>query len=99
MTGSYGLAVLVALLTLQAGVDAGPSVVFEPYSLAVEMKVAAKRREAIATLEKLVGTAAAPAEAPSLLLRLAELYWEESKYQFFEATRKDDDILQANQFF
>src|SRR5262249_36894973 len=30
-----------------------------------------------------------------LLFRLGELYWEESKYFFMEANRKDDDLIAA----
>ena len=32
---------------------------------------------------------------PSLLFRLGELYWEESKDYFFEANRKDDDLIRG----
>ena len=31
----------------------------------------------------------------SLLFRLGELYWEESKFHEFEANRKDDDLIKA----
>ena len=34
-------------------------------------------------------------ETPDLLFRLGELYWEESKFYFFEANRKDDDKITA----
>ncbi|NDD91214.1 hypothetical protein EBZ37_03925, partial [bacterium] len=32
---------------------------------------------------------------PTLLFRLGELYWEESKFFFFEANRKDDELIRA----
>jgi tetratricopeptide (TPR) repeat protein len=49
----------------------------------VEQKVASKRREQIAQLEKLLSFN--PPEAPSLMFRLGELYWEESRFYEFEA--------------
>ena len=34
-------------------------------------------------------------ETPSLLFRLGELYWEESRDYFFQANRKDDDLIRG----
>ncbi len=72
-----------------------PALEYDQYRLGVELQVASKRREQIDTLQKIIGLGPSLREAPDLLFRLAELYWEESKFYFFEANRKDDDILRA----
>ncbi len=72
-----------------------PALEYDQYKLGVEVQVASKRREQIETLQKIIQLGPSPTETPSLLFRLAELYWEESKFFFFEANRKDDDILKA----
>jgi tetratricopeptide (TPR) repeat protein len=72
-----------------------PAVEYDQYKLGVELQVASKRREQIETLQKIIQLGPNPQEAPDLFFRLAELYWEESKFYFFESNRKDDDILRA----
>lgn len=72
-----------------------PALDYDQYRLGVEVQVASKRREQVETLQKIISLGPSPREAPDLLFRLAELYWEESKFYFFEANRKDDDILRA----
>jgi tetratricopeptide (TPR) repeat protein len=72
-----------------------PALDYDQYRLGVELQVASKRREQVETLQKIIQLGPSPREAPDLTFRLAELYWEESKFYFFEANRKDDDILRA----
>ncbi len=72
-----------------------PALEYDQYRLGVELQVASKRREQIDTLQKIIALGPNPGEAPDLAFRLAELYWEESKSYFFEANRKDDDIIRA----
>ncbi|WNG28472.1 tetratricopeptide repeat protein [Cystobacter fuscus] len=74
---------------------AAPALQYDQFRLGVEGQVASKRREQIESLKKIISLSADSKEQPSLLFRLGELYWEESKYYFFEANRKDDDLLVA----
>jgi tetratricopeptide (TPR) repeat protein len=72
--------------------ELGPTLEFETFRYRVELQVSGKRREEIADLRKLIQLGGAPGEMPGWLFRLAELYWEESQYFFFEANRKDDEL-------
>jgi cellulose synthase operon protein C len=74
---------------------AAPALQYDQFRLGVELQVASKRREQIQSLKKIIGLTPDPKEAPGLLFRLGELYWEESKFFFFEANRKDDDLINA----
>src|ERR1700687_3231845 len=74
---------------------AAPARQYDQFRLGVELQVASKRREQIDSLSKIISLSPDPKEAPSLLFRLGELYWEESKFYFFEANRKDDDLINA----
>ena len=74
---------------------AAPALQYDQFRLGVELQVASKRREQIDSLSKIISLSPDPKEAPSLLFRLGELYWEESKFFFFEANRKDDDLINA----
>jgi len=74
---------------------AAPALQYDQFRLGVELQVASKRHEQIESLTKIIGLSPDPKEAPSLLFRLGELYWEESKFFFFEANRKDDDLINA----
>jgi TolA-binding protein len=75
--------------------DAAPALQYDQFRLGVEVQVASKRREQIDSLRKIIDLSADQAEAPSLLFRLGELYWEESKFFEFEANRKDDELIKA----
>ncbi|QRO00982.1 tetratricopeptide repeat protein [Archangium violaceum] len=75
--------------------DNAPALQYDQFRLGVEGQVASKRREQIESLKKIISLSADAKEQPSLLFRLGELYWEESKYYFFEANRKDDELIEA----
>ncbi|MCE9668253.1 tetratricopeptide repeat protein [Myxococcus stipitatus] len=75
--------------------EVAPALQYDQFRLGVELQVASKRREQIASLKKIISLSPDPKEVPSLLFRLGEFYWEESKFYFFEANRKDDDLLRA----
>jgi len=77
----------------QKAEEAGPTLGYETFRYQVEVAVSGKRREEIADLKKLISLGGAPAEMPTWLFRLAELYWEESQHYFFEANRRDDELL------
>lgn len=68
---------------------------YDQFRLGVELQVASKRREQIESLKKIISLSADAREAPSLHFRLGELYWEEAKFFFIEANRKDDDLIVA----
>ncbi|MBM4779495.1 MAG: tetratricopeptide repeat protein [Archangiaceae bacterium] len=72
-----------------------PTLSYDTFRLDVELQVASKRREQIADLTKIIDLSNDKKEKPALLFCLGELYWEESKYFFFEANRKDDDKIKA----
>ncbi len=75
--------------------EEAPALKYDQFRTGVELQVAAKRREQIKDLSKIIELSSDKAEKPSLLFRLGELYWEESKYFSFEANRKDDDKIRA----
>ncbi len=77
--------------------DEGPTFRFDQFRTAIEGQVASKRREQITDLKKIISLSNDQKERPGLLFRLGELYWEESKFFFFEANRKDDDKIAAMQ--
>lgn len=75
--------------------DDAPSLKYDEFRSGVELQVAAKRREQIIDLQKIIGFSQDKAEKPGLYFRLGELHWEESKFFFFEANKKDDDKIRA----
>src|SRR3982074_2119335 len=74
---------------------AAPALQYDRFRLGVELQVDSKRRDQIDSLKKIIGLSADPKEMPGLLFRLGELYWEESKFYFFEGNRKDDELINA----
>lgn len=75
--------------------EEAPALKYDQFRLGVELQVAAKRREQIADLSKIIELSNDQREKPNLLFRLGELYWEESKGFSFEANRKDDEKIRA----
>ena len=75
--------------------DEAPAMKYDQFRTGIELQVASKRREQINDLQKIIELSQDKKEKPSLHFRLGELYWEESKYFFFEANRKDDDKIRA----
>jgi len=75
--------------------EVAPAIQYDQFRLGVELQVASKRREQIQALKKIISLSPDPQEVPSLLFRLGEFYWEESKFYFFEANRKDDELINA----
>ncbi len=73
----------------------GPTLQFQQFQRTVEVQVAAKRDEQIDTLTKIVNLGPSPKEAPGLIFRLAELYWEQARYNFLEAGAIDDKVIAA----
>jgi cellulose synthase operon protein C len=82
-------------ITRQKQETSGAPMQYDEFRLGIELQVADKRREQIESLKKIIELSPDQKEQPSLLFRLADLYWEESRYYFFEAARKDDDLIRA----
>jgi cellulose synthase operon protein C len=82
-------------ITRQKQETSGAPLQYDEFRLGIELQVADKRREQIESLKKIIELSPDQKEQPSLLFRLADLYWEESRYYFFEASRKDDDLIRA----
>ncbi len=79
----------------KARAASGPTLDFESFRKVMEVDISAKRREEIASLQKLIQLGGgSDTETPQWYFRLAELQWEESQYFFFEANRRDDKIIQ-----
>lgn len=74
-----------------------PALKYDQFRVQVELQVASKRHEQIETLQKIISLGSDDHEMPKLLFRLAELYFEESKYYFFESNRKDDEVFAAKE--
>ncbi|HVO17687.1 MAG TPA: tetratricopeptide repeat protein [Anaeromyxobacter sp.] len=78
-----------------AAAAVGPGLEFETFRRGVEVDISAKRREEIASLQKLIKLGGgSDEETPGWYFRLAELLWEESQYYFFEANRRDDRLIE-----
>lgn len=75
--------------------ELAPSLKYDVFRMTVESQVAGKRQEQINDLTKIISLTTDEKERPKLLFRLGELFWEESKYKFFQANRKDDDYIAA----
>jgi len=74
---------------------AGPTLDFDTFRRGVEVNISGKRREEIAGLQKLIRLGGGSDEdTPQWYFRLAELFWEESQYYFFEANRRDDRLIE-----
>jgi tetratricopeptide (TPR) repeat protein len=71
----------------------GPTLDFEVFRKQVEVEVSEKRREEIASMQKLIKIGGDSGETPGWYFRLAELLWEESQFYFFQANRRDDAVL------
>ena len=79
----------------KARAESGPALDFESFRKVMEVDISAKRREEMASLQKLIQLGGgSEAETPQWYFRLAELQWEESQYFFFEANRRDDRMIQ-----
>jgi TolA-binding protein len=79
--------------TKAAPAETGPRLDFEVFRKKVEVAVSEKRREEIASMQKLIRIGGDSSETPTWYFRLAELLWEESQYFFFEANRRDDALI------
>lgn len=76
--------------------QAAPALQYDQFRVSVELQVREKRLSQMKDLAKIIElTPDSAKEKPDLLFRMGELYFEESKYFFLEANRKDDDYIRA----
>jgi tetratricopeptide (TPR) repeat protein len=74
----------------------GPTLAYELFRKKVEIKVAEKREEQITGLLRLLELGPKESEVPDIKFRIAELYYEKSRFYFFRAQEADDKIPQAS---
>jgi len=72
-----------------------PALQYEQFRRSVEVQVEEKREEQIRGLERLLELDPGPDELPDIRFRLAELYFEKSRYFFFRAQEAREDGLRA----
>lgn len=76
--------------------EAAPTLKYDQFVSTVNLQVRDKRVQQMKDLAKIIElTPDDSAEKPDLLFRMGELYFEESKYFFLEANKKDDDYIRA----
>jgi hypothetical protein len=73
----------------------GPTLKYEQFRRSIELKVAEKREEQIAGIKRLLDLGPAIEEVPDLKFRLAELYFEKSRFYFFRAQEADDKATRS----
>lgn len=74
----------------------GPQLQYEQFRKSVEVKVAEKRKEQIAGLQRLLDLGPKENEIPDIKFRLAELFYEESRFYFFRAQEADDRAIKSS---
>ena len=83
-------------VTVQKNTAGGPQLEYEKFRKRVELKVAKTRDKQIEGLTRLLSLEkSASPDAPNLKFRLAELYYEKSRYYFIRSQENDDAILRA----
>jgi len=73
----------------------GAPLEYDQFQLGVERQISDKRRAQIDSLQRIIELSGDSKETPDLLFRLGELYFEESRDYFFQANRKDDDLIRG----
>ena len=73
----------------------GAALEYDQFQLGVERQINDKRHAQIDSLQRIIELSGDSKETPDLLFRLGELYFEESRDYFFQANRKDDDLIRG----
>ncbi|MBI2378296.1 MAG: tetratricopeptide repeat protein [Deltaproteobacteria bacterium] len=81
--------------SVQAVTAAGPTIKYELFRKKIEMQVAEKREEQIERIKKLLDLGTKQEDIPNLKFRLAELYYEKSRFFFFRSQEADDKASAA----
>ena len=74
----------------------GPQLKYEQFRRKIEFKVAEKREEQIQGIQRLIELGPDKKELPDLKFRQAELIIEKSRFYFFRAQEKDDQMIRSN---
>lgn len=74
----------------------GPTLKYEQFRKKIEIKVAEKREEQITGIKRLLEMTTEERETPDLKFRLAELYYEKSRFYFFRGQESEDRALRAS---
>jgi cellulose synthase operon protein C len=80
---------------VQKVTSGGPTLKYEQFRKQVELKVAEKRAEQLKGLQRLLELGPKEKEIPDIKFRIAELYYEESRYFFMRAQEADDKAINA----
>lgn len=75
---------------VQAVTAGGPTLQYDQFRRKVEIKVAEKREAQIDGLKKLLELGPAPNEVPDIKFRLAELFYEKSRFFFFRSQEGEE---------
>lgn len=73
----------------------GPGLQYELFRKKVELQVEQKREEQIKGIQRLLDLGPKEKEIPDLKFRLAELFYEKSRFYFFRAQEADERLIQA----
>lgn len=84
-----------ATAELQAKTASGPTLKYEQFRRGVEFKVAEKRESQIDGLKRLLDSGPPEADMPDIKFRLAELYFEKSRFYFFRAQEEEEQAGRA----
>ncbi len=79
----------------QAVTAAAPTLKYDQFRRNVEFKVAEKRESQIEGLKKLLETGPPEKDVPDIKFRLAELYFEKSRFYFFRANEAEEKADKA----
>lgn len=74
----------------------GPTLKYEQFRKKIEIKVAEKREEQITGIKRLLEMTTEERDTPDLKFRLAELYYEKSRFYFFRGQEAEDRALRSN---
>lgn len=80
---------------VQKMTSGGPTLKYEQFRRKIEFKVAEKREEQIAGIKRLLDLGPSLEEVPDLKFRLAELYFEKTRFYFFRAQEAEDKALRT----
>lgn len=73
----------------------GPNLKYDQFRRKIEFKVAEKREEQITGIERLLSLGPDESEVPDLKFRLAELFYEKSRFYFFRGQEANDRALRV----
>jgi tetratricopeptide (TPR) repeat protein len=76
--------------------DRAPQLSYDRFRKSIELQVAEKREEQIQGIQRLLDLGADPDEIPDLKFRLAELFYEKARFNFFRSQEAQDAAMRAD---